>query len=533
MGLFISLAAMSLGAQAKEATEAKVVAASMFKNGFVVITREIPLDSKNVGLIVDPPRAALGTIWFTTTTNKIKSVSTFNETVKNSYKVTASDFASFLRLNIGKVADITTTNLGVIKAKVVEVAGSNVTLEAEDKSVSMISLSEIRRVSFGAGATLSKTEEGAVERRVLRVETDSPGKLYMVSLEQGMSWAPGYAIDISKPDKLSITGKATVVNDLVDMKDVDARFVAGFPNLPYANIFDPLTSGESLTSFVRSIGGPPGAGGGGMASQGRAMEMMKNAAPAISADDIAGSFATPELGGEQNDELFFYRSENLTLPRGGRSYQVLFNAQAPYEKIFRWDSVDGMNSIYGPSGETAGFDGTWMKDANDSWNWEGDDVWQTIKFTNTAGQPFSTAVATIFRNGQVVGQDMMRYTSPGGPATVRVTKAMDVQTTSDIKQTERKQKTVRISENQTWVFDQVVYRTTLTLQNRKKDPIKVRVRRGVTGMVVAVEDGGKVVRDIPGANQWVANAVLEWTVSIPAGGKTTLSYSVRRNEPIR
>src|SRR5690606_29408649 len=99
------------------------------------------------------------------------------------------------------------------------------------------------------------------------VETPRPGKVFMVSLEKGLTWAPAFALDITDPKKLKLTAKATAINDLEDVINGDLRFVTGFPNMRFAGTIDPLLMHSNADQFLGTIGG---AGFGGPGAPGAA-----------------------------------------------------------------------------------------------------------------------------------------------------------------------------------------------------------------------------------------------------------------------
>ena len=267
---------------------------------------------------------------------------------------------------------------------------------------------EITSLKSVAGQLLYQTESDNLVR-VLQVKTSGkPGHVHMISLEHGLTWAPAYAIDISDSNKLRIVAKATVMNDLENFSDIDARFVTGFPNVPFSTYLDPLIHGGTVSDFVQMLSGignpnaatPRGRAGESFGGQG---QMVSNSG--LSNPDFGTAMNESPLTTSQEEDLFFYKQSKVTAKRGDRSYHTLFTADASYEDIYTWEVADipfGMNEAQPNISQ---------------------DVWHAIRFKNSSGQPFTTAVATIFKNGQILGQDMMNYVSAGSPTEVKITKA--------------------------------------------------------------------------------------------------------------
>ena len=118
----------------------------------------------------------------------------------------------------------------------------------------MIPRGEVRMLTFGKDATLTSKATNA--SRGLEFQTQGSGTIYMLSLERGMSWTPGYAVTLKEGKKLEVVGKATAVNDLEDLNGIETRFITGWPNVPFAGNLDPLIDrGRSVYGLCIRGGG--------------------------------------------------------------------------------------------------------------------------------------------------------------------------------------------------------------------------------------------------------------------------------------
>lgn len=487
----------------------KVVGTSMFKNGFAVVTREIPLDAKGRATITTIPQGSLGTLWFAGASGTMLSeVSNVEEIVPG--EVSATSFQDFLSMNVGKTATIVTANLGTVTGRIVDSSNDIVLLDVEGQPT-MFQRGEIRKLSIPGGVVKRKTES---TRRVLRLTGTPSGKAFMVSLERGMTWAPAYSIDVTNPKKLTIVGKATMLNDLADISGVEVRFITGFPNLPFAGLPDPLVSGYSVDQFVGMIGGID-MNARQSFGRGRAGEMMTQnaAAPMMDAGGGFGdSMPISNLPGMQNEELFFYRQPNVTLAKGDRAYTILFKAESEYERLYTWDVADLVqnDTEYRPQPGTP---------------YQPDDVWQSLKFKNTANLPFTTAAATTFKNGEIVGQDMMRYTPPNADTLVRVTKSLDLRAEKGEEEVSRERLSLKLPGD--YNYDLVTIKGTLQLTNAKADAVKLKIRKSLTGEVVSADGSPKIIKTAKGLQQLNSKALIEWNTSVEAGKKLNLSYTYK------
>src|SRR5256885_565356 len=78
-----------------------VALASMFKNGYAVVVREMEFPGAGEYILEQIPQASLGTLWFSTTTGA-KLTAVVNTDIPKSAKVPAQSIGDLLTLNVGK-----------------------------------------------------------------------------------------------------------------------------------------------------------------------------------------------------------------------------------------------------------------------------------------------------------------------------------------------------------------------------------------------------------------------------------------------
>jgi hypothetical protein len=219
---------------------------------------------------------------------------------------------------------------------------------------------------------------------------------------------------------------------------------------------------------------------------------------------------TSQVPGEQLQDLFFYRQPKVSLKPGDRAYFVLFRAEVPYKELYTWDSADKMqdNQNNRLSAEPA----------------TPDDVWHTLQFKNTSGQPLTTAPATTFQNGQIIGQDVMYYTSVGGDAELRITKALDIRAEASEEELSRQRGAIKNYANQPQ-FDLVTLKGTLQAVNLKKEAADLRVRHAFSGELVSAEGDPVTKKTSRGLRDTNPTGLLTWTKTIDPGKKLSLSYT--------
>jgi len=517
--------AVLLAAPPKEA-QMKIVGASMFKNGYVVVLREMDAPTSGEYMIKQIPQGSLGTLWITASEGtKLKEVvNSINDGPDTSFDFAALD--QILSANKGKQLEIEIPDVGdkrkFVTGKLLTASAEMLLMESEGQQFT------IRRpdvISIRSREKLVYSGTIKTKFRGLRfvVDSEKPGKVFMISLERGATWAPAFALDISDPKKLVLTSKATVINDLEDMEGVDFRFVTGFPNIRFADIVDPLVMNTNADQFIGAIsgtggfgGGMGGPGGGG----GRAGEMMnQKAALPMTADAMA---AAMDMDGEgvQAGDLFFYTKSNMTLKKSERGMYMLFQSSGPYKEIYSWivqdETSDNVEYRF-PSADPG-------------------EVWHSIRFRNTSGQPLTTAAATTMKDGQILGQDMLSYTPAGAEAEVKITKALDIRVEKSEEEMKREPGAVKekyvVGSNSRGeptyaerpLYDRLFVKGTLVIRNQKKEAVTIKVAKTLTGEVVQVSNSANVIKLAKGIRDINPTSQITWQIDVAPGKTQNLTY---------
>jgi hypothetical protein len=509
---FIAAGAM-LGGQ-PVLIEPKIVSASLFKNGYAVVVREAPLDKKGETLIQTTPSSSLGTVWFTASAG-----TKLEEVVATQVAGTVeSIFASLDEVLQGNVGKKVTLSIhegdkvlgGSRSGTILAATGAVVVLQGEKEIVAVPKASISSMVAEGDALLWKQSVDTST--RALRVKSKGPdgGKLFVVSLERGITWAPAYSIDISDEKELKLVAKATILNDLGDMDAVETRFVTGFPNVPYAGTPDPLTSGQSMDGFINAL---MQAGAPSNVRFGAGAMMTQNSMRADARGGFDEAFTPSAEPGEKIEDLFFYHQPAVSLKKGDRAYYVLFTVTAPFEHIYTWDVADSAPIDSGRMPVPDGSSGL-------------GDVWHCLKFKNTGKQPFTTGPATTFKNGELLGQDVMNYVSAGAEAQVKVTKALDIRAEQSAEEVSREKGAIKRNDGYP-LFDLVTVKETLQVSNRKADKSKMRISRSLVGEVIKADGSPKVVKTTAGLNDVNVHQSIDWTVVVEGGKTVTLTFTYK------
>lgn len=493
---------------APDSASAKIAKVSLFKNGYAMVLREIPVRAAGETLLDELPQSRLGTLWFSASKGmKVESIAAVQ--IPTEQKSYAASFEDVLSMNIGKEITVELINLPPMTGKLLRNDG-NVFVMQDARGTSVVPKQEIRRVTIGGAAVTERVNQGS--KRVLRIRTSGePGTLTMMSFEYGITWTPAYAIDITDKKKLSLVAKATIANDIGDLEGIEARLVTGFPNVMFRAATDPLVGPGDVSTLLGQMGAavrfdssesslltqnapaPSGGFGGGAGGRFRAGE----------------GFAPEGPGGIQSEDLFFYRQPKVSLKRGERGYYLLFNAESDYEHVYTWSIPDSV-----------------VQDADYRGIPEGPgEVWHSLKFKNTSGQPLTTGTAVTMADGEILGQDLVSYTSPGAETTVRITKALDVRAEGSEEETARERAALKLYGGA--AFDLVSIKGTLVIENSKSEKVKLEVSKEVTGDSVQADGGATISKSAKGLRSVNPRATIRWNPTIEAGKSIKLTYEYK------
>jgi hypothetical protein len=494
--------------------DSKVTAASLFKNGYAVVVREAPLPEGGVALIEQPPLATLGTLWVTASAG-VTIDSVVATTVKSEVTTDLTSLDALISANLGKTLTLWMvqpgeTSLTGFTGKIVSASGQLLVLDLEDGTRKALNKARVVEVTSDDGSMVYQAK-GESSRNALRVTARGRGSVMTISLERGLTWVPGYHVDITDEKRLKITSKATIMNDLIALNNVDTKLITGFPHIRFLSIYDPLTSGQSVNDFVNSLM----AIGSGAAAPGALSQMGGFANRMAEAQDanIFAPFNPGQLEGLQLEDLFFYSKPGVTLEKGERGYYVLFQEQADYEHVYTLDVPESgwwqNENQFRPAPEPATHD-----------------VWHTLEFQNPSPFPLTTAAATTFKSGQVIGQDMLNYTAPKGKATLRITKALDLATDVVEEEVDRQIRAVP-STNYSRAYDLVNAKGTIEVVNYKSTAVKLKVTKQLVGEVTTVSHNGTVVKNRIGLRSLNPNSHVSWTLEIKPGERLELTYNFK------
>lgn len=520
-------------------TKTKIVA--VFKNGLGFFIRDgvvAPKDGWTATEFV--PNSTLGSIWIGSLDKdtNLEEIIGFKEEIKK--ETDAISIEDLIKVNIGKNV-IITFNEETIEGKIKSVpddrkidkkniAGyeyhssyvstpsqcdlsSIVIIETKNGDVAL-NRKNISKIEFLEDYS-NKILIDEVAKRVKIKVASSPGKKTKLSLsylQKGITWLPSYLINIENPKKARITMKATVINDVEDLENADIFFVVGYPNFLFADILSPMSLDQSITQFIKALeeGGRRPEEYGRMSNIMRQSTTTEGEMGGIPGLDFSYS-AIKSLPGESEEDLFLYNKKNVSFKKGERAYYHIFSEEVDYKHIYEWEVPDTINV------NPQGYQRSEQKKE------EREQVWHSIKLTNSTAYPWTTAPAFAISSWKPIAQDIIDYTPKGSNTNLKLTIATDVKTNRHEYEIDR-QRDVELYRQS---YDLVTIKGELYIKNCKDKDINMEIKKRLTGEVIEATHDGKINKLAEGLKGVNYNSNISWEIPIKAGKEINLIYKYK------
>jgi hypothetical protein len=510
-------------------TKAKTIA--VFKNGLGFFIREGEVDLLNKWAVTEyVPKATLGSLWIGSLDKdaQIEEVIGFFQKVES--ETEAITLQELLKVNIGKKAKITANNRlieGIIQSvpenrvpypettqeRVQSYPGTIVIIRTKEGDVAL-NKNAVSKIEFPTSYS-TQTQSQRKEKRIkFKVATPKKkAKLSLSYLQKGISWIPSYLVNIEDPKKARITMKATLINDVEDLENVDAFFVVGYPNFMYADVLSPLALDQALSQFITGLE----AGARRRDQYSQMSNIMRQSMPAAFREEARvqpldyGYAAIKGVPGASEEDLFLYNKRGIHLKKGERAYYHIFSQEVDYKHIYEWNVPDTLNVDprgYQRSGQTPT---------------DREQVWHSIKMENSTDYPWTTAPALAISGWKPLAQDTINYTPKTTKTNLKLTIATDIKTNRHEYEIER-QRDVRLYRSS---YDLVTVKGELYINNAKSKDVTMEIKKKVTGEVLEVSHSGRVEKVAEGLRGVNFNSFISWEIPVKAGEEVEVTYTYK------
>jgi hypothetical protein len=543
---------------------------TVFKDGnaFVAHEGEMPVDSHGNVVMDHLPAPVLGTFWPYSADPAAKLTAVTAGQRRVLIERTALNLRELLEANVGTEAIITeagtnryeATILGLPARSAQELAetgppnapeklpeAGNLVLLQTEAGVKAISFDKIQEITFKTQPKPTTTSEEFRNLLTLKLDwgkrkpTDST-RVGLFYLQKGVRWIPSYKVEVDGYGKAVVKLQATLLNELADLEDVSVNLVIGVPTFAFKDSLDPMALQQNLAALSQYFQPDANNRNSPLAYQ------FSNAimSQAIRAADYRPSAATPEgatLGPEIGDsgrteDLFVFNVQHVTLKRGERMVLPVSEFTLEYKDLFT------LELPFGPPPEVRGNLNT-EQQRELARLLNAPKVMHKLRLANRSKYPLTTAPALIVREGKVLAQGLMTYTSAGGTVDLPVTSAVDISVKK--KDLEIKRTPNALQENGV-PFSRIDLAGKITLTNHRAQATEIEVTRYALGTIDsadhdariekinAFEDGDYLAAaDLPSWWSWYnwpgwwssLNGIGQatWKVTVDSGKSLDLNYN--------
>lgn len=478
----------------------------VFKNGtgFFTVEGTLPI-LQGVAVLDHVPESVFGTFWVASRDKNVRV-----ESVRAVYQVRASkkDAQSFydaLTANIGKriIWHFQDEKQGTISGILQSVQGR------DDRSMVTIKTAGPTHVLAASWYSWAEFPDAYVSQlpdttRTAALEIRASGvknelNLHMVYFQHGIGWIPSYRVDLIDDKNAQIVLSASLVNDAQDLTHTNLNFVVGYPNFMYQNTPTPLSLHRGLDEFMSQASRQEN-----YPTYQRSMlanQMMMGESEMIADDPDYSSFRP--LEGTSNEDLFFYRLDDVTLKKGERAQYSIFSATVPYSHIYEVDLPKALNQYDYEKKDTP------------------HKVWHSVRLENKTTHPWTTGSGMTLQGGKALGQDIVYYTPPKNSVNLKITTSPDIIVKDEEKEVDRKES---IKQKDGHYYDLLTIEGEVMVSNAKSKDIRLIVTRPVSGKILSISDEADVKQSATLRTPINPENSIKWDVAIKSQETKKLTY---------
>ncbi|RPI63566.1 MAG: hypothetical protein EHM48_02235 [Planctomycetaceae bacterium] len=515
----VVLSSVALVAQAEPAVPLEALSKmpvkeiTVFKDGHAFVLHEGKMNTDAAGEVVLDylPSPVMGTFWPYSADKNIKLTSVVASQRKVQIERTAMTLRELIEANIGTEMRITengiTYNTTIVSmpcqsGEELEATSppgtgeklpvkSNLVLLKTSEGEKVVPIERITEITFkGEHKTKLANEE---MRNLLKLQFDWAGKepakavdVGMVYLQKGIRWIPSYRVSLDGKGNATVKLEATLINEMVDIKDATCNLVVGVPSFDFKDTADPIGMQQAvaqLSQYFRQDASSAGAFSNAIMTQARLGERMQAAPSSTAQPTVAPMDLGPEMAGtEQAEDLFIYTVKHVTLKKGQRMVLPIVEFTLPYKDVYVLDI-----SITPPSDVFKTFDNN--RQAEIARLLAAPKAMHKIRLTNKSEYPLTTAPVIILKNDRILAQGMMTYTSIGGKTDLGITTAVDINVRKIDKETKR---TPNAERWDGYEYARIDLAGKITLTNYRKEAVEIEVVRNVLGNIDEADHEGTI-----------------------------------------
>ncbi|HUR39321.1 MAG TPA: hypothetical protein VM222_07495 [Planctomycetota bacterium] len=512
---------------------------TVFKDGHSLLLHEgvMPLDDAGHVVLDGLPNPVMGSFW----SYSADPAATLSGVVAGQRTLRverdATTLLELLQANKGAQVTITLRTRETLTGVLTALNGNLVFVRTLD-GLRPLPFETIDQVTFRDKSETRLTGDETRASLTLRLDwaanpRPKAARVGMMYLQKGIRWIPSYKIEIDGKGHAKVQLKATLINELTDLDNVDAHLVVGVPSFAFKDTPDPISLQKAVAQLSRHFqqeGQTAYAFGNAIYSQASRASEVRRQPEAPAAD--AGQ-ADPDA----REDVFIFPVKKLSLKKGEVLVLPVAEFKVDYKDVYAIDIP-----MTPPQEALARMHGREPSEADRLFH--APKAIHKIRLMNTTPTPITTAPALILQDGRLLAQGMTTYTSSGGSSDVEITTAIDIQVKKTESEKSRTPNALRWNDTS---FNQVKLEGKICLTNYRKAPVEVEVTRVVLGEVAQpLANGGTVekvnlMEDSKGLDRqpyysywysswWWWNKVnpvsrITWKATLEPGKSTDLEYA--------
>jgi hypothetical protein len=264
--------------------------------------------------------------------------------------------------------------------------------------------------------------------------------------------------------------QAVLVNNSEDIENTQISLIVGVPNIINRDLLSPLAL-KTLDPNYRPTSWRE-------YRQQATQQYMSQRFSNVHTRDIQRDTTPGDTGdqyklppsGEDLGSLYVHKLGKISLRKGERAVLPVMEMDLPMQRFYRWQP--------GEAQEPSAFH---RKARQSTEQVKSDRVWEYIELHNRSQIPLTTGPAMVMRKGQLISQDLMRYTPVGGKVELPISVASNL-LSNQIK-TEVSRETQSRKINHYW-YQKVTYLLKMQIVNFSPQTVSIRVQKDIDGDVV-------------------------------------------------
>lgn len=521
-----SARAQSPGSPTKSnSLKSKVTSVAIFKNGTALFVRETRLKGAGWHSTEPPPAAVLGSLWLTAKGADVNRLLARRFLSRKTRP--CRSFHEVLDANPGLAVRLYLKNKLVVEGTLVRVkrpvqpklpgaafSPGYVTLKTRNGYATVPRL-QILRAEYKSLPQRMCYDRVHKHRLFFHAKRARPGAvLRYLYVQRGMQWTPTYRLVLGRA-RGKLTMQAVVVNRKEPIAHTQLKLVVGVPNIVNQHLLSPMALG-ALKGQHYSRRQRHGAYDNYRAQR---FSNVRRSTRANGGGDRDGGRGrgrgTTIFGrGAKAGNLYVYNVGRVSLKKNERTIVPVMKGTFPVKKLYRWEP--------GPAKKKEAWHRRRFRSVTVQIR---DRVWEYIQLRNKSRMPLTTGPVLIMKAGQVLAQDVLRYTPPGGKSEIPVNVAANILSSQVKSETSRRNRAKKIRYR--W-YTQVKYRVDLKIVNHERRAVRITIRKRITGRVISAP--GAKLRKTGKGGAINPTSLLSYDVKVPAGKTWTAQFNVNAYE---